>query len=189
MVSPQVSCPSNISELGFPLIDLFASAENHQTQTFCSRIPHPEALALDAPSISWEKMFGYAYPSICLIPKVLQHISQFQCQIILIAPRWPRRHWYTQLLQPLVACPRKLRHTADSLLQHKALIHHPNPEVFSLHAWLLLTEMYKRKAFLASIKKCYQHPGGQGHRKIMPANSTSYVAFVVQFKLIPILPL
>ena len=174
---------------GFPLIDLFASAENRQTQIFCSWIPHPEALALDALSISWENMFGYAYPPICLIPKVLQHITQFQCQIILIAPRWPRRHWYTQLLQLLVACPRKLPHRADLLLQHKALIHHPNPEVFSLHAWLLSTEISKRKAFLASLENCYRHPGGQGHRKIMPANLTSSVAGVVQNKLIPILPL
>ena len=43
---------------GFPLIDLFASAENHWTQTFCSLIPHPEALALDALSISWGKCLG-----------------------------------------------------------------------------------------------------------------------------------
>ena len=47
---------------GWPLIDLFASTENRQTQVFCSWSPHPQALALDALSISWENMFSYAYP-------------------------------------------------------------------------------------------------------------------------------
>jgi ribonuclease HI len=48
--------------LGQPLIDLFASVHNRQTEIFCSWNPHPEALALDALSISWERMFAYAYP-------------------------------------------------------------------------------------------------------------------------------
>jgi hypothetical protein len=54
-------------------------------------MPHTEALAVDALTISWEKMYAYAYPPICLIPKILQYMRQFHCQIILIAPQWPRR--------------------------------------------------------------------------------------------------
>ena len=88
---------------GTPLIDLFASKENKQTPVFCSWIPHQDALAIDALSISWEGMFAYVYPPICLIPKVLQHMEQFRCQIILIAPKWPRRHWYPDLLKFLIA--------------------------------------------------------------------------------------
>ena len=79
-----------------------------QTQIVCSWIPHREALALDALTILWENMFAYAYPPICLIPKVLKHMEQFRCQLILIAPKWPRRHWYTDLLQMSIACPWKL---------------------------------------------------------------------------------
>jgi phosphoribosylformylglycinamidine (FGAM) synthase-like amidotransferase family enzyme len=40
---------------GHPLIDLFASIHNRQKQIFCSWMPHPEALAVDALTISWEK--------------------------------------------------------------------------------------------------------------------------------------
>ena len=43
---------------GFPLIVLFASAENRQTHIFGSWIPHSEALALDALSFTWEKCLG-----------------------------------------------------------------------------------------------------------------------------------
>ena len=74
---------------GHPLIDLFASIENRQTEIFCSWTPHPQALALDALTISWDRMFAYAYPPICLIPKILQYMRQFRCQIILIALNGP----------------------------------------------------------------------------------------------------
>ena len=110
--------------LGHPLIDLFASIQNRQAQIFCSWIPHPQALALDALTISWEGMFAYAYPPICLIPKVLQHMSQFHCQIILIAPKWPRRHWYTDLLQLLMDCLRKLLPLPNPLHQPNTAINH-----------------------------------------------------------------
>ncbi|CAC5371868.1 unnamed protein product [Mytilus coruscus] len=45
-----------------PLMDLFASAENRQTKVFCSWIPHPQAFALDALTISWEKILPSQSP-------------------------------------------------------------------------------------------------------------------------------
>ena len=137
---------------GTPLIDLFAPKENKQTPVFCSWIPHQDALAIDALSISWEGMFAYVYPPMCLISKVLQHMEKFRCQIILIAPKWPCRHWYPGLLKFLKACPRKLPLWPELLQQPKTMISHPNPEVFSLHAWLLSTEVSKRRAFLTSLE-------------------------------------
>ena len=130
---------------GTPLIDLFASKEHKQTPLFCSWIPHQDALAKDALSISWEGMFAYVYPPIGLIPKVLQHMEQFCCQIILIAPKWPRRHWYPDLLKFLIACPRKLPLWPDKLQQPKTMISNPNPEVFSLHAWLLPFRQHQKQ--------------------------------------------
>ena len=174
---------------GSPLIDLFVSAQNKLSQIFCSWIPHQEALALDALSVSWENMFAYAYPPICLIPKVLKHMEQFHCQVILIAPKWPCRHWYTDLLQLSIACPRKLPLWPNLLQQPNTRISHPNPEVFNLHAWLLLTEISKKRAFQASLENSYQLHGERAHTKITPVNLTNSVAGVMKGKLIPILPL
>ena len=126
--------------LGFPQIDLFASAENKKTQIFCSWYPHPNALAVDALSIPWENMFAYAFPPICLIPKVLHHMSQYKCQIILVAPHWPRRHWYPDLLKMLIDFPIKLPNQENLLYQKKENINHPNPQIFNLIAWPLSTE-------------------------------------------------
>ena len=86
----QVNCQSYFSFMGWggvgvPMIDLFASSENRQTEVFCSWIPYNNALALDALTISWKNMFAYAFPPICLIPKVLKYMKEFNCRIILIA--------------------------------------------------------------------------------------------------------
>ena len=48
--------------LGHPLIDMFASIHNPQTQIFCTWFPHHQAYPQDAMSVSWEGMFLYAYP-------------------------------------------------------------------------------------------------------------------------------
>ena len=59
-------------------------------------------------SVPRQNMNAYAFSPIGLIPKVLQHMNKFSCQLFLIAPQWPRRHWYTDLLQMLVAPIRRL---------------------------------------------------------------------------------
>jgi hypothetical protein len=57
------------------IIDLFASFYNRKAVDFCACIPHPQALAIDALKILWEIIFAYAFPHICLIPRVLQHMK------------------------------------------------------------------------------------------------------------------
>ncbi|CAC5396319.1 unnamed protein product [Mytilus coruscus] len=59
-----------------PHIDLFASAKNRQTQIYCSWNPDPQAYAIDALTILWNIMYAYAYPPICLIPKILQNMTR-----------------------------------------------------------------------------------------------------------------
>ena len=56
---------------GHPLIDMFAFNCNRETQIFCTWSSPHQAYALNALSVSWEVTFLYAYPLICLIPKVL----------------------------------------------------------------------------------------------------------------------
>lgn len=171
---------------GTPLIDLFASIDNRQTEIFCSWIPHQKALALDALTISWERMYAYAYPPICLIPKVLQYMRQYQCQILLIAPQWPRRHWYPELLQLLIAVPIRIPVIPELLCQPKTRIYHPNPQVFKLTAWLLSTNGLQQKAFLKGLESYSPPHGEKVLKKITAQNSEGSIAGVVQGKLIPI---
>ena len=76
---------------GHPLMDLFVTFQNKQTQLFCSWMIQQQASAIDAMSISWQNMFAYAFPPMQMIPRVLQHMKQYYSKIILIAPNWPRQ--------------------------------------------------------------------------------------------------
>ena len=71
---------------GQPMIYLFATQENKKAMLFCSLIPSQHAFALDALSVAWENMYAYAFPPIQLIHRVLCHMKQYQCTVILIAP-------------------------------------------------------------------------------------------------------
>ncbi|CAC5394217.1 unnamed protein product [Mytilus coruscus] len=154
---------------GEPTIDLFASVHNHKRPVFCAWLPHPSALAIDDLSISWNKMWAYAFPPICLIPKVLKHVSQFNCRLILIVPMWPRRHWYTDL-QKSVASPIKLPTSQNLLYQPKTTIYHPNPKVFKLTAWLLSTNISEIRDLREKLESFSEHHGDRAHSKTMLIN-------------------
>lgn len=124
-------------------------------------------------------MIAYAYFPICLIPKTLSHMKQFQCQIIFIAPQWPRRHWYTDLLQMLIDIPIRLPPREDLLVQPRANIYHPDPKIFNLTAWHLSTEILKLKAFQKKLEIFCQHHGEKEHRLITIVNSESSVVGVI----------
>ena len=169
---------------GKPMIDLFASFQNKKMDLFCSWEHHQAAYAVDAFSITWNRMFAYAFPPLCLVPKVLEHMKQGQCQIVLIAPQWPRRHWYPDLLQLCVANPIRLPTIQQMLSQPGTVIYHPNPRVFSLNAWLLSTDSCQQKAFLKGLETCYQPHGELALKRTIHVNSNSSIVGVVKDKLI-----
>ena len=60
---------------GMPEIDLFASRLNKQLHRYASLVPDPDALYIDAMSISWENQFVYLFPPFSMIWPVLNKIS------------------------------------------------------------------------------------------------------------------
>jgi hypothetical protein len=72
------------------MVDLFATRFNHRLPLWHSPVDDPLALGVDSLSITWERMLGYAFPPIHLIPSVVGKLKRtWSCRIILIAPRWP----------------------------------------------------------------------------------------------------
>ncbi|CAC5418227.1 unnamed protein product [Mytilus coruscus] len=128
-------------------------------------------------------------PSNCLISKILQHMTRYDCQLILIAPHWPRRHWNTNLLEYIIDYPSSLPVSEDLLHQPKTNIFHPNPAVFNLTAWFLSTNSLKRKVFLKKLENYLKPHGALGLKKITLSNFENSIAGVVDGKLIPIVPL
>ena len=158
-----------------------------QNASFLHMVSFPESICSGCSVNSLEQHGGVCISS--NLSCVLEHMSQYQCQILLIAPQWPRRHWYTSLLQKLIDYPRRLPIQNNLLQQPKTMIYHPTPQIFNLTAWLLSTETSKVKAFQKKLENCSQPLGEQEHNRTMLANSKSLIAGVVNGKKILILPL
>ncbi len=89
----------NISKMWGPFdIDLFATRINKQLNKFISWRADPESFLVNAFSISWTGINGYAFPPYSLISRVLQKVRTDRANITIIAPVWPTQVWYPQLM-------------------------------------------------------------------------------------------
>ena len=118
------------------LIDLFATSLNHRLPLYFSPVQDPQALATDAMLQDWEGLEAYAFPPFALIHQVLSKLRQTKnCYLTLIAPFWPHRPWFADLLELLVDVPVSLPLRIDLLRQpHFNRLHH-NLLVLKLTAW------------------------------------------------------
>ena len=138
--------------LGTPMVDLFATRLNHRLPLYVSPVLEPAAWAVDALSLDWNLMFGYAFPPFILIPTILRKIQlSQQCRILLIAPVWPQRSWFNDLLSYLADSPIRLPLQKDLLSQSRGRLFHTNPEMLHLHAWPLSSDRLERNNFLQKL--------------------------------------
>lgn len=126
-----------VQRMWTPLVDLFATSENHKLPIYVSPIPDEKALAVDAMSIDWTGMNAYAYPPTKLLPAVLSKIENQPCCVLLIAPVWLAQSWFWDLIRLSIDRPMRLP-------QHPRLLRQPGSQVFdhnlamrNLHAWTL----------------------------------------------------
>ena len=78
-------------------IDLFATHLTKKPANFVSWRPDPEAYHLDAFTVNWCDVKGYACPPFGFITKVLMKVMKEQATIMLVVPVWK-----TQPLWPLL---------------------------------------------------------------------------------------
>ena len=171
--------------LGRPLIDLFASDRNHVLPTFCSWLPSQNAYQIDAFSLSWTGMFAYAYPPICLIPRILQQLAVQECTMILVAPWWPRRSWFTQILSLLVEFPVILPARTDLLKQPQGMFYHHNPSLFKLVAWKISNHKPLVETFQSELRNWWVSRCGWVPREITQQNTEDTIVGVWNGVLIP----
>ena len=154
-------CLTLFNKVGRPLIDLFADSSNSQLPTYCSWQKDPKAYARDAMSISWNRVLGFAFPPIALIPRVLEKLSKAKnCRLILIAPRWPRQTWFTRLLTMVageaIALPLRkdlIQTPEGSLLPRQTL------KTLNLTAWQLSSDPTHRRDFQRKLQLSLESQG------------------------------
>ena len=175
--------------MDFPSIDLFATRLNHRLPFYVSPIPDQKALSIDALSMDWNRIHAYAFPPFHLIPAVINKIRLSQCKIVLIAPLWPDRPWFPELLSLLVSPPVSLPVIPNLLAQLKGRILHQNPGHLQLHAWELSNNHCEIDNFQAMLRSTSPKPEGNRLLKSMMQNGKSSVVGQINGRLILSRPL
>ena len=173
----------------FPSVDLFATRFNHKLPLYVSPVLDNQALAIDAFSMNWNLLHANAFPPTILIPSVLAKKRQSQYRIVLIAPLWPQRPWFSEVLQLLVSAPVRLPLFPKPLTQAKGKFQHPNLPLFDLHTWELSNNQTLIKNFRKTLQNLSQNQDEHQLKKSMMQNGLYIPIGVIERRLIQSQPL
>ena len=124
------------------MVDLFATSANHRCSIYFSAFRDPQAMGMDSLLQSWDHLQAYAFPPWSMLPQVL-HKLRWSSGVnpTQIAPYWPQRPWFPNLLDLAVDLP-------IALLLHPALLNQPRSRHrhrglrrLRLHAWRLSSDL------------------------------------------------
>ncbi len=121
---------------GLAQVDLFASLETSHCQLFYSLTDG--TLGTDALAHSWLRgLRKYAFPPVSLLAQTLCKVREEEEQILLVAPYWPTRTWFPELMLLVTAPPWQIPLRKDLLTQRRGTLWHPRPDLWKLHVWSL----------------------------------------------------
>ena len=98
------------------VIDLFATSLTARLPVYFSSASDSRAAGTDALLQPWDNLQAYAFPPIAIIRRVLVKLRSLKnCELTLIAPFWPQREWFLDLLELLSDIPITLSNQKDLL--------------------------------------------------------------------------
>ena len=131
------------------VIDLFATSLTARLPVYFSPASDSRAAGTDALLQPWDNLQTYAFPPITIIRRVLVKLrSSKNCELTLIAPFWPQREWFPDLLELLSDVPITLSSRKDLLRQPHFHRFHQNLPMLQLTAWRLSSDSPVRPASL-----------------------------------------
>ena len=108
-------------------------------------------------SISCDNLKVYVFPSTAILAKVLQKLQCHPCEMILLAPLWPKQRLFP-FLEMLVDYPLELPWWPRLLKLPLSDIYHLNPEVYNLHALRLSSWHTEIEGFHQRLQReCQKH--------------------------------
>ncbi len=100
-------------------MDLFASHESSHCQLYFSLTEGPPGT--DALAHSWpQALRKYAFPPVSLLAQTLCKLREDEEQVLLVAPLWPIRTWFPELISLTTAPPWSIPLRKDLLLRDAA---------------------------------------------------------------------
>ena len=131
------------------IIDLFATSLTARLPVFLAPAWEPKAAGVDAFLQPCDNLQAYAFPPIAIIRRVLLKLrASHNCDLTLIAPFWPQREWFSDLLELLSDIPIELPKRRDLLRQPHFHRFHENLPVLRLTVWRLSSDSPVRQASL-----------------------------------------
>ena len=119
-------------------IDLFATSLNFRLPVYFAPLRDPASVGTDAFLQSWDGIQAYAFPPFSLVRQVLNKLrTSVNTEITLIAPFWPQKEWFPDLLGSLMEPPLRLPERRDLLRQPHFHRFHLGLQSLNLHAWRL----------------------------------------------------
>ena len=127
------------------MVDLFATSDNHRCSIYFSPFRDPLSAGTDALLQSWDGLLAYAFPPWSILPQVMAKLRVSNgTLLILVAPYWPQRPWFMDLLQLSVAPSVVLPNRPDLLSQPRSRQRYPGLHRLALHAWRLSSDSPER---------------------------------------------
>lgn len=109
-------------------LDPFVSRLTNQLPRFVSGKPDPLSKEVDAFSLQWNAIRGYAFHPFCLLGRWLsQVIRQEVPYLVLVVPVWKPQPWYLLLLDLLLDLPILLPQSPDLLSREGEQTSNPPP--------------------------------------------------------------
>lgn len=157
----QEVCNSLWKVWGMPLIDLFATRLNYRLPTFISPFKDPMAIATDAFLYNWNNLDLYAFPPFAVIRKVLNKLRDSQgTTLTLIAPFWPQKEWFPDLIQATMDTPLRLPPRRDLLRQPHVHRFHQALHALPLVAWRLSSESSVSRVIREELRSSWRELSG-----------------------------
>ena len=144
------------------IIDLFATSLTARLPVFFAPAWEPKATGVDAFLQPWDNLQAYAFLPIAIIRRVLLKLrASHNCVLTLIAPFWPQREWFPDLLELLSDIPIELPKRQDLLRQPHFHRFHENLQMLRLTEWRLSSNSHDKQAslkqWLANLPSVGEH--------------------------------
>ncbi|KAL0194781.1 hypothetical protein M9458_008353, partial [Cirrhinus mrigala] len=122
-----------------------------------------------------------------LLAQTLCKIREDEEQVLLVAPYWPTRTWFPDLISLAAAPPWKIPLRRDLLSQGMGTIWHPRPDLWNLHVWFLdgmrQTSLAFHRPGPTEMSDCSSAflPAGEVGAQAVPSTLKVYVAAIAAY--------
>ena len=156
MGSQSIGCERSFSNDPISQFRSVCNSSKSQTSTVCISHSGPKGTFNRRSQNELEsqtQLCVSTFPSHSLSDK---KIRTAQCKVVLIAPFWPNRMWFPELLNLLISSPITLPIRPNLLEQLHGKFLHQNPGLLQLQAWELSNNPSEIKNFKRSCRSCLQ---------------------------------